>query len=501
MIIFFQELVLLLFLWLLRLIDGLMELFNGISGVTDVMLNGRRVNIIDALVGDSTVSIIFWCIFILAIGLSSIFTIVAFVKNMISNNRSISGILGKFCLSLLGTMAMLAVVFLGILISNATLKLVAEIFQIGNTTKLSNMIFESCVGDWVNGYSISEIDVATLSVSDIFGGYKATLFGIWPTEWKLNGMVNPETFLYLPALICSIGVIISLIIAVVNLAKRVYEIVFMYIIMPLSMSTISLDDGARFKIWREVFVTKILLAYGSVFAVNIFILILPIIMKMQIPEVSSFAKAIFRLFMIVGGCLLIPAGQNLFARLFGQAEDLHAGGSFLRSAFYGGRIASALTIGTASKAMKGAFRLGKKTAGAIKKYRVKSGGDADDSDKFTESEQKNSYLSDTLCGQNDGYENPAHSEESSNDGDLNFADEYSASRKQINPPILNDNNNQDNQGYSESFNDADEQTGYVQSETFVEETYEFIGYENDDGDTAQSNSEGEDNNENNTEKD
>ena len=59
MIIFFQELVLLLFLWLLGLIDGLMELFSGISGVTDVMLNGERVNIIDALAGDSTVAIIF----------------------------------------------------------------------------------------------------------------------------------------------------------------------------------------------------------------------------------------------------------------------------------------------------------------------------------------------------------------------------------------------------------------------------------------------------------
>ena len=79
-----------------------------------------------------------------------------------------------------------------------------------------------------------------------------------------------------------------------------------------------------------------MLAYGSVFAVNIFILVLPTIMKMQIPGVSSFASAIFKLFMIIGGCLLIPAGQSLFARLFGQADDLHAGGNFLHSAFYGG---------------------------------------------------------------------------------------------------------------------------------------------------------------------
>ena len=434
MIIFFQELVLLLFLWFLRLIDGLMELFSGIAGVTDVMLNGQRINIIDALMGDSTVSIIFWCIFILAIGLSSIFAIVAFVKNMISNNRNVSTILGKFCLSILGTMAMLAVVFLGILISNAILKLVSEIFAIGNTTKISNMIFDSCVGNWVNGYSISEIDVASLSVGEIFGGYDATLFGIWPTEWKLNGMVNPNTFMYLPALICSIGVIISLIIAIINLAKRVYEIVFMYIIMPLSMSTISLDDGARFKIWREIFITKILLAYGSIFAVNIFVLALPIIMKMQIPGASSFANAIFKLFMIIGGCLLIPAGQSLFARLFGQADDLHAGGNFLRSAFYGGRIASALTIGAASKAVKGAVWIGKKTAGTLKKHKSDKGNDeVDDSDKFTEKEQNNDF----------------------------------------------DNDNA-------RYNDADEQTGYFGGEVYAEDSYEFLESEDDNGDRLQS---------------
>jgi len=436
MIIFFQELVLLLFLWFLRLIDGLMELFSGIAGVTDVMLNGERINIIDALIGDSTVSIIFWCIFILAIGLSSIFAIVAFVKNMISNNRNVSTILGKFCLSILGTMAMLAVVFLGILISNAILKLVSEIFAIGNTAKISNMIFDSCVGNWVNGYSISEIDVASLSVGEIFGGYDATLFGIWPTEWKLNGMVNPNTFMYLPALICSIGVIISLIIAIINLAKRVYEIVFMYIIMPLSMSTISLDDGARFKIWREIFITKILLAYGSIFAVNIFVLALPIIMKMQIPGASGFANAIFKLFMIIGGCLLIPAGQSLFARLFGQADDLHAGGNFLRSAFYGGRIASALTIGAASKAVKGAVWIGKKTAGTLKKHKSDKGNDeVDDSDKFTEKEQNNDF---------------------------------------------------DNDNSNARYNDADEQTGYFGGEVYAEDSYEFLESEDDNGDRLQS---------------
>lgn len=344
MLIFFQELCLQLFLWLLQLIDGLMEIFSAIAGVTNVRVNGQSVNIIEYLAGNSTVGTIFWCIFILAVGLTCIFTIVGLVKNMIANNRNISSIVGKFFLALLGTMAMLAVVFLGILIANSLLQLLARIFQIDNSNKLSNALFNACVGNWINGYNINKINVTSLSVSDIFGGYNAALFGVWPTSWKCNGMVNPNTFMYLPALISSIALGIALIIAILNLAKRVYEIIYLYFCMPVSMSTLPLDDGARFKNWREQFVTKIILAYGAVLSVNVFVLLLPLIQSMSIPNVGSFGNSVFTIFMIVGGAMVIPAGQTLFARLFGTADDMHAGGGWLRSAYYGGKYSTRTDI-------------------------------------------------------------------------------------------------------------------------------------------------------------
>ena len=329
-----------------------MEIFSAIAGVTNVRVNGQSVNIIEFLAGNSTVMTIFWCIFILAVGLTCIFTIVGLVKNMIANNRNISSIVGKFFLALLGTMAMLAVVFLGILIANALLQLLARIFQIDNSRKLSNILFDACVGNWINGYNINKINVTSLSVGDIFGGYNSALFGVWPTSWKCNGMVNPNTFMYLPALIASIALAIAVIIAVLNLAKRVYEIFFLFFCMPVSMSTLPLDDGARFKNWREQFVTKIILAYGAVLSVNVFILLLPLINSMSLPNVSSFGNTMFKVFMIVGGAMLIPAGQTLFARLFGTADDMHAGGGWMRSVYYGGRAIGGMTV----RAIAGIFR-------------------------------------------------------------------------------------------------------------------------------------------------
>lgn len=385
MIIFLEEIVLQLFIWLLRLIDGTMEIFSAIAGVTDVTYHGQKVNIIEHLAAQTSVGTIFWCVFILAVGLTAIFTIAAIIKNMITNNRNISTIVGKFFLALLGTMAMLAVVVLGILIANSVLVLVSRIFQLENTTKLSSALFNACVGDgWINGYSIAEVDVSTLTVREVVGDYNTAAFGIWPVDWQNTGMINPDEFLYFPSLVASIGIMIALLVAILNLAKRVYEIIFLYIVMPVSMSTLPLDDGARFKIWRETFITKIVLAYGSVFSVNIFVLLLPVITKMRIDGISGFGNGMFIIFMIIGGAMMIPAGQHLFARLFGQADDLHAGGGFLRSAFYGGRIASALTIGAATKLIRGASHIAHRGKGKSR------GGKEDNNEKYSEEKTGNS---------------------------------------------------------------------------------------------------------------
>lgn len=381
MLIFFQQLCLLLFLWLLKLVDGLMEIFSAISGITDVTYKGEKVNIIEFLAGDSTVNTIFWCIFILAIGLTCIFTIAALIKNMINSQRNVSTIVGKFFLALLGTMAMLTVLFLIILISNSLLVLVSQIFQIGNTTKLSSALFNACAGDWINGYSVSEFDISRLGVKEIFGDY--TTGFVFPDKWKYNGMVNPDKFLYLPSLIAGVALAIALVVAVLNLAKRVYEIIFMYFVMPMSMSTLPLDDGARFKTWRETFITKIVIAYGTVFSVNIFVLLLPLITRMRIDEISGFGNSMFLIFMIVGGAMVILAGQALFCKLFGQADDMHAGGNFLRSAFYGSRMVGAATFGLAHKIIHGGASVGKAISNHRKNKADSSGGE-DNSDKYSE---------------------------------------------------------------------------------------------------------------------
>ncbi len=326
MVIFFQELILLVFLWVLRVIDGFMGLFSVLTGVKSIQYRGQELNIVEMLFGDSIVGRIFWCMFILAIGLSCVFAIVSLAKNMISARHSISSILGKFFLAVLGMLVMLLIVILGISIVGTLLQVLSNIFEIDMTVNLSETIFNACVGDWLSGYSIAEVDIQTITVRQLFGEYdQSQVFGDFPMAWKYNGMINPDTFLYFPALIVAGVVGGSLVLATVRLSKRIYELAFMYVTMPLFMSTLPLDDGARFRSWSETFISKIIIAYGTVIAVNLFALILPIASRMQIDGFSNATNQLFQIVMMLGGTMVIPAGQALFSKLF-ASDNAFVGG-------------------------------------------------------------------------------------------------------------------------------------------------------------------------------
>ncbi|MFQ7077572.1 MAG: hypothetical protein ACLRSW_06350 [Christensenellaceae bacterium] len=146
MLIFLQELVLQLFLWLLQLIDGIMQIFSAISGVMTVTYHGNRSissNCRRRLDGRRGV-----LVYLYSGGRACVY-----LRNRRSRQKhgckqqDNIGVMGKFFLSLLGTMAMLVVVILGILIANSVLQLIAQIFQISNTTKLSTALFDACAGN------------------------------------------------------------------------------------------------------------------------------------------------------------------------------------------------------------------------------------------------------------------------------------------------------------------------------------------------------------------
>ena len=332
-----EQLCMQLFLWLLALIDGLMNIFAAISGVDDVIFNGSNVNILETfLMGNSTVATVFWCIFLLAIGLGVIFAVLAIIKNMIANNKNITSILGKFALFLVGTLALFAIIYVGILIANAVLKLLAEIFEYEQGEGLANALFDACVGNNYANQKKSDTkwtletllanegktSITQVSVDAILGGHKDWAIFASNDSWKNNGYIKPADFQYLLALIGAGVVLFELLIVSAHLAKRLFELVFLYVTMPASVSTLPMDDGARFKNWRENFITKVIIVYGAVIGVNIFVICIGSFSRMSLQNVGWFENAIFYIIMIIGGSMMLSSSIELFAKVFGNGEDV-----------------------------------------------------------------------------------------------------------------------------------------------------------------------------------
>lgn len=146
----------------------------------------------------------------------------------------------------------------------------------------------------------------------ILGDFSKDWPWIFPNHDKQSheGLIYWGSFNFILGYVATILVLVAVISACLGLVKRIYDIVILFLSLPLIVSTIPLDDGARFKVWRETVISKVILAYGAVFAVNVFMIMVPIITTLHITK-------IMKMILIVGGGLSISGGMLLFARLFG----------------------------------------------------------------------------------------------------------------------------------------------------------------------------------------
>lgn len=134
------------------------------------------------------------------------------------------------------------------------------------------------------------------------------------------GLINPLTYNWALAYIAAIVLIIVLFVSALSLAKRVFDIIFLFFSMPFPIATMPSDDGARFKLWKDTMISKVILAYGTVIAVNLFLLVLPLITSITF-SVNNVVNCVAQLIFIIGGAVSIYGAQLLFARLFGTSAE------------------------------------------------------------------------------------------------------------------------------------------------------------------------------------
>ena len=174
----------------------------------------------------------------------------------------------------------------------------------------------------------------SMTPDQVFGVHNKDWLGLFEQEdqgYQQQPMVRLESFNLFTAYLVAIIMMISVFMLCVGLVKRIYDIIILVICMPLVCGTIPLDDGARFRAWRETFMSKVLIAFGAVIALNVFFMISGYIVGPEFSLslsyltsqgiISETAFSIFKMLLLLGGAVTINGSQVLVARILGTSAD------------------------------------------------------------------------------------------------------------------------------------------------------------------------------------
>ena len=373
--------------WLIKnclyLVDCIMEVFGVLSGLTSIEIESggaKEVTLLEYLITNRNVQTVFLVIATISVFIAAIFMLVSIIKNsVVTKHKSHYKTLFEFLMTTTSTFLTVFGLLLAIWLANEILILIDMAFNGGTDYTLGQTIMNICAGqpiDWgdrkVNGFSFGD------STNAFFGKLEPAWMGILydVNQAGEGGVADITTFNFLTATVASVALFVVMIQTVLGLTTRIFNIIFLYLSSPLIIATVPLDDGARFKLWRETAISKVLLAYGSVLAVNIFILALPLIQKINIQDAPDIVNDLFILILVVCGAFTIPTAQLLFSRLIGtQAEENREATSGLRSLF-GTALGTGRMIAGAKRAVFGGVnRYGRSTKGMLH-YGAKAGGGA-----------------------------------------------------------------------------------------------------------------------------
>ena len=390
MIDLFNKGILVLVTWILKMIDFIFALFKVVAGVENVKMenDGKATSLLTGIMTQNKVLKIFIYILLLAIFLGMMFSVISAIRNFVKYKKSNAKVAGQYIYSIFGIFVVFIALYGVIILSGQILEAINMAFSEGSSLSTGNRIIkalgESAVSDQAKFDALFKEDANGISgiyKSNFVDEFYGTLNKKGMITWQFEGVaaVDPKQFQIFIALVAACIIGVCSVMALVQLVIRVYDIIFLMLVMPLPLAAYPLDDGARFGEWRKTIISKVFLAYGTIIAVNVYLLIIEVInnisfsgnLSLQTKGTSTaFLLNLFKVFMIVAGGFTISAGQLLFSRIMGTSNEESAqSGHNFRSALAGAGTAAGIAKG-AGKVMFGKGKdknqdLADKIAGSI----------------------------------------------------------------------------------------------------------------------------------------
>ncbi len=141
---------------------------------------------------------------------------------------------------------------------------------------------------------------------------------------NMRDYVNLKDYDFFFSWIAGIAILITLASTILMFVDRAIALVILFIASPISLSTAVIDDGQRFKLWRDQFLVKFLTGYGCIIGLNVYALVIGAITSdnliffengtlndiMKIAIIVGGAISMNRLMALVGNLISQGAGSN-----------------------------------------------------------------------------------------------------------------------------------------------------------------------------------------------
>ena len=294
------------------LIDFIKDVFFKLCGLDTVKVNGEDTDLVSSLVQSNTIRRVFLTVFLIGVILLVIFLIIALIRANYQGNekRGRGAIMAKagqsFLICLLVPFLLLAGMTLVSTIM-ASLNNAMQLHITDTPTQLGGQMLITSGHNAFKGAAESREAIETMFLTGQLDYNNLS---------HVRAYYNIQDVNYVIGILGGIVILVMFAISSITFIQRIFDIILLYIISPISISTIPLDEGNRFRVWKDMLIAKILGAYGIILVMNLFFLIMPQISDMQFFD-SSFENSLVDFLFIIGGAFAVTKANLVISQLCG----------------------------------------------------------------------------------------------------------------------------------------------------------------------------------------
>ncbi|MCL2216017.1 MAG: hypothetical protein FWB91_03235 [Defluviitaleaceae bacterium] len=277
---------------MLLLLEYLAGLIDILAGAAPVLFNGEPVFLYDMLLMISPVSMIFWGVTLIGVALAIVFSIgIVTQKAMdLKVEKTLGMTLGHIAKSL--SMFMITpLMVLGLLqIVSVVMRKTDELFDLASGG--------IGIGRTIFAMTASRAALEDMDVINRFASGALDFNNYYHVTHYLN--VDYITmWIGIPIAAALIAVYFTVMIV---FTLRLFTIILLYIISPLFVSSIVLDDGQKYKIWRSTILGKMLSGYSLLIAMKLVTYLLLPFITSDVQLSTNPVGNVFLMGVLVFGC-------------------------------------------------------------------------------------------------------------------------------------------------------------------------------------------------------